>query len=296
MKLLNYRINGEVNAGLKVSDGIIDIRETLHNIGMNYIPNTMQEIIATGEAGLSKIVKEIETNADKTVFIDENAIEYAPCINNPGKIICVGLNYQKHAMESNMPIPENPILFNKFNNSLTGHQEKVTISKYTKELDYEAELGIVIGKHANDIKEEEALDHVFGYFTANDLSARDLQFKSTQWMLGKTSDGFLPVGPYLVTKDEVENPDNLRITCTLNGETKQDSNTSDMIFDCKEIISYTSKYISLEPGDIIITGTPEGVIMGEQEDRRYWIKDGDEVTISIEKLGSITNEFETEKR
>ncbi|MGM8211265.1 fumarylacetoacetate hydrolase family protein [Virgibacillus sp. W0430] len=295
MKLLNYRINGALKLGLKVNDGIIDLAKTLSKIEINDIPNTMHEIISSSEENLTRIVDEINRNNDKMVFVDEAAIEYAPCVNEPGKIICVGLNYRKHAIESNMPIPEHPILFNKFNNSLAGHKEEITISKYTHELDYEAELGIVIGKQTKDITEDEAFDHVFGYFTANDVSARDLQLRSSQWMLGKTSDGYLPVGPYLVPKKYVNDPDNLRITCTLNGEMRQDSNTADMIFSCKEIISYISKYITLEPGDIIITGTPEGVIMGDLEDNRSWLKDGDEVTISIEGLGSITNIFKAEK-
>ena len=153
----------------------------------------------------------------------------------------------------------------------------------------------MIGKHTKDVSEKNALDHVFGYFVANDLSARDLQFKSSQWLLGKSMDGYLPIGPYLVTKDDIDNPNNLKITCELNGEVRQDSNTSDMIFNCEEIISYTSKYISLEPGDIIITGTPEGVIMGDPEEKREWIKPNDEVTVSIEGLGKLTNRFVAEK-
>src|SRR5690606_3111052 len=156
------------------------------------------------------------------------------------------------------------------------HRENIIISKYSNELDYEAELGIVIGKSAKGVHKEDALNYVFGYFVANDLSARDLQFKSSQWLLGKSIDGYLPIGPYLVTKDEINNPNNLKITCKLNGEVRQDSNTSDMIFNCEEIISYTSRFITLEPGDIIITGTPEGVIMGDPEEIREWIKPNDE--------------------
>lgn len=285
MRLVNVKSDNGLILGLKTEEGIINIKETLEKMGHNPIPKTMNDIISNGMEAL----EHLNANNNLHVYMDASNISYAPCVDNPGKIICIGLNYRKHAEESNMPIPEYPILFSKFNNALAGHNEDIVISKYTNQLDYEAELGLVIGKQAKDVSEKDALDHVFGYFVANDLSARDLQFRSGQWLLGKTSDGLLPIGPEMVTKDEVSDPNNLRITCTLNGETRQDSNTKDMIFNCKEIISYVSKYMTLEPGDIIVTGTPEGVIMGYPEEERVWLKPGDEVTISVEGLGSLTN-------
>src|SRR5690625_4723130 len=154
---------------------------------------------------------------------------------------------------------------------------------------YEVELGIVIGQEAKDVSIENALDYVFGYVTANDVSARDLQFVSSQWMLGKTCDGFCPVGPYLVTGNDVGNPNDLTLKTYVNGEERQHSNTADMIFHCDEIVSYISKHMTLTPGDIIITGTPEGVAMGDQEGEERWLQPGDEVTVEIEKLGSLTN-------
>ena len=295
MKLINFEFENQLKVGLKTENNIIDIEKTLQNIGTNYIPRTMKEIINNGLEFLKMIESEINAHKDQIAYVNKDAIKFHPCINKPGKIICVGLNYRKHAIESNMPIPKEPILFNKFNNSLAAHRENIIISKYSNELDYEAELGIVIGKSAKDVHKEGALNYVFGYFVANDLSARDLQFKSSQWLLGKSIDGYLPIGPYLVTKDEINNPNNLKITCKLNGEVRQDSNTSDMIFNCEEIISYTSKFITLEPGDIIITGTPEGVIMGDPEEIREWIKPNDEVTVSIEGLGTLTNCFVAEE-
>lgn len=288
MRLINMRTEQGNMIGLKTDHGVVHVQDTLKKIGYEPIPQTMNDMIKLGLDALTKLEKQIKEHKQDHVYIEADHIVYAPCVDNPGKIICIGLNYRKHAEESNMPIPDYPILFSKFNNALAGHQEEVVVSKYTNQLDYEAELGLVIGKQAKEVSEEEALDYVFGYFVANDLSARDLQFRSGQWLLGKTGDGLLPVGPELVTKDEITDPNNLRITCTLNGEVRQDSNTKDMIFNCKEIISYVSKFMTLEPGDIIVTGTPEGVIMGYPEDERVWLKPGDEVTVSIEGLGSLT--------
>src|SRR5690606_16772336 len=212
------------------------------------------------------------------------------------KIICVGLNYRKHAEETNAPIPQYPILFNKFNNTLTGHGHEVPLPiKVTSKVDYEAELVIVIGKEAKYVAKENALDYVFGYCNVNDLSARDLQMLTPQWLLGKTCDGFSPLGPYLVTADEVGNPNDLSIRCIVNGEVRQSSNTSDMIFHCDEIVSYISQHMTLVPGDIILTGTPEGVVLGYPEAKQVYLQDGDVVTIEIEKLRSLTNRMVNEQ-
>jgi 2-keto-4-pentenoate hydratase/2-oxohepta-3-ene-1,7-dioic acid hydratase in catechol pathway len=186
-------------------------------------------------------------------------------------------------------------LFNKFDNTLTGHKSEIPVPKVTNMLDYEVELGIVIGQKAKNVKEEEALDYVFGYCAVNDLSARDLQMRTHQWLLGKSCDKFSPIGPYLVTSDEVGNPNDLALKTYVNGELRQDSNTSDMIFSCAEIVSYISRHMTLEPGDIILTGTPEGVVLGYPEEKQVYIKPGDEVTVEIEKLGSLTNYFVDEK-
>lgn len=221
-------------------------------------------------------------------IIPESEVTYAAAVTKPGKIICVGLNYRRHAEETNAPIPQYPILFNKFNNTIAAHGDTVILPKVSTKVDYEAELVIVIGKQAKDVEEEKALNYVFGYCNVNDLSARDLQMRTHQWLLGKSCDGFSPLGPYLVTADEVGDPNKLAISCTVNGEVRQSSNTSDMIFNCKEIVSYISQYMTLEPGDIILTGTPEGVVLGYPEDKQVYLKDGDVVTIEIEKLGALT--------
>lgn len=186
-----------------------------------------------------------------------------------------------------MKIPTAPVLFSKFDNVLAGHGDGVPIPPDTAQMDYEAELALVIGTGGRHIAEDDALNHVFGYFNANDVSARDLQMLSGQWLLGKTPDGFLPIGPYLVTSDEIANPHKLRITCTINGEIRQDSNTADLIFDVPQIISYISRYITLEPGDIISTGTPEGVALGRPD--KPWLQPGDVMTVAIDGLGALTN-------
>ena len=162
------------------------------------------------------------------------------------------------------------------------------LPKDAEKFDYEAELVIVIGKEASKVSKEDALSYVFGYTVGNDFSARDLQFRSGQWLLGKSCDDFAPIGPYVVTRDEID-PQNLEIKCTVNGELRQSANTRDMIFDCATIISYVSQYMTLKPGDIIFSGTPDGVILGYPTERQQWLKKGDEVIVSIEHIGELVN-------
>jgi 2-keto-4-pentenoate hydratase/2-oxohepta-3-ene-1,7-dioic acid hydratase in catechol pathway len=181
-----------------------------------------------------------------------------------------------------------PILFNKFNTSLNSHQGTVRVSAIpATNYDYEAELVIVMGKRASNVSEAEALSYVLGYATGNDFTARDLQSRSSQWMIGKACDGFAPIGPYVVTADLVGDPNNLKIECRVNGEVRQSSNTNDMVFNCAQIISYASKLMTLEPGDLIFTGTPEGVISGYPKDKQVWLKAGDKLSTTIEKLGEL---------
>ena len=227
----------------------------------------------------------------ETGQIKDGKISFAPVVLQPQKIICVGLNYRSHVEETRDKIPESPVLFSKYSNSLAGSGDIITIPKETKQLDYEGELGIVIGKKGSNIIESDALDHVFGYFIGNDISARDLQFRTSQWLLGKTGDGFYPCGPFITTADEIRDPQKLSIRTELNGELRQDSDTSYMIFSCSYLISYISRFMTLYPGDIISTGTPEGVILGMPEDRRVWIRSGDRVSIEIEGLGMLENTF-----
>ena len=208
-------------------------------------------------------------------------------VSRPAKIIGIGLNYRDHAAESGQPIPEEPILFPKFANSVIGPGEPILLPEATEQVDYEAELAVVIGRMTRDVSVDDALSYVAGYTCANDVSARDLQFRSSQWMLGKAIDTFLPIGPWLVTADEITDPQALAIRCVLNGRTMQDSSTAQMVFGVAELVAYISRTLTLEPGDLIATGTPPGV--GAARTPPVWLEDGDEVTIEIEGIGTLTN-------
>jgi 2,4-didehydro-3-deoxy-L-rhamnonate hydrolase len=208
-------------------------------------------------------------------------------VARPEKVIGVGLNYRDHAAESGTTIPDEPVLFPKFANSVVGPGAEVVVPPATREPDFEAELGVVIGRRARTVPEADALDHVAGYTCMNDVSARDLQSQSSQWMLGKAIDTFLPCGPWLVTVDEIPDPQMLSIRCCVNGELMQHSSTSHMAFGVASLVAFISRTITLEPGDLIATGTPAGVGMARTPPR--WLQDGDEVTVEIERIGSLTN-------
>lgn len=223
-------------------------------------------------------------------FLNEELLTPAPINERPEKILCVGLNYADHAKEAGATdLPEEPILFSKFNNSLAAHQEDIPYDNIGEKLDYEAELVIVIGKEAKQVSEEEAEDYIFGYSTGNDISLRDLQFLSGQWLIGKTLDKFAPIGPYLVTKDEIDDINDLDISLKRNGELMQSSNTKHMIFNCANIVSYISQIMTLKPGDMIFTGTPEGVVIGYPEAQQNWLKPGDQMEVTIESIGTLMN-------
>lgn len=290
MKLLTLIEGKKSVLGIKTEKGVINLLEASKHFNIS-IPLTMEEAIERWEESQS-FLKNVVRDCEKEGLIrPEDSVVFGPCITNPEKILCVGINYKKHAIETNTPFSTSPIIFSKFNNALAGHRNVVALPKSAKSFDYEAELVIIMGKTAQNVKEEEALSYVFGYTNGNDFSARDIQFSSTQWLLGKTCDGFAPIGPWIVTTDEVPNPDDLTIECFVNGEERQSSNTKDMIFNCSQIISYISKYMTLKPGDIIFTGTPSGVILGYPESEQIWLKAGDKVSVKIENLGTLENEL-----
>ncbi|GHH97833.1 fumarylacetoacetate hydrolase family protein [Neobacillus kokaensis] len=293
MRLATFIKNENQRVAVEIDNRLYDIEETAKKNQWDEIITDVMQVIQFSPAQLEDFKKKVEEAVanETAVLIEKEELEWGPCVTHPHKIICVGLNYRKHADETNAPYPEFPILFNKFDNTLTGHLKDIAIPAETNELDYEVELGIVIGKKTKHVAKEEALSHVFGYCTVNDLSARDLQMRTHQWLLGKTCDDFSPVGPYLVTSDEVEDPNNLNLKTYVNDEVRQNSNTSDMIFSCAEIVSYISQYMTLEPGDLILTGTPAGVVFGLPADQRVYIQPGDVVTVEIEKLGRLTNKF-----
>lgn len=223
-------------------------------------------------------------------YVKFDNFTYAPAVGYPGKLIFVGLNYRSHVAETERKIPEHPVLFSKFPNALAGHLENITIPEEGLKVDYEGELGVIIGKHAKDVGDDYE-KYIFGYFIGNDVSSRELQYRTSQYLLGKTLDGFFPNGPSIVTRDEIADPQNLRIRTKVNGSTRQDSSTENMIFPIGKLVSYISHYFTLEPGDIISTGTPEGVIMGMKDKESAWLKKGDVVEVSIEGLGTLRNAF-----
>ena len=208
-------------------------------------------------------------------------------IPRPGKIICIGLNYRDHAEESGMAIPTSPIIFSKFGTCVIGSGETVRIPPGSTQVDYEAELAVVIGRTAKNVSRSDAMDHVFGYTNFNDVSARDFQFADGQWQRGKSCDTFAPMGPAVVTADEILDPHDLNIRFRLNGETLQDSNTCQLIFKTPELIEFLSRVITLEPGDVIATGTPPGV--GFARKPPIFMKPGDVAEVEIEGLGSLSN-------
>lgn len=270
MKILTYKTDAGLKLGI-VQDG--QVYPANLSVGEFYEQgvDAWAQLAAAGEA------------------LSLDTLTLAPVVPNPSKILCVGLNYRRHAAESGMAVPAYPVFFNKFNNALAADGDAVEFSADWKKVDYESELVFVMGKRAKNVAVEDALDYVMGYCCANDVSERALQMRSGQWLLGKSLDGFLPLGPWLVSADEVGDPQTLQIRGTLNGEERQNSNTSDMIFTVAEIIAYATQFMTLEPGDIVLTGTPEGVVLGLPD--KPYLQDGDEYVVEIEKLGKLINSF-----
>lgn len=215
------------------------------------------------------------------------AVRLCAPIPNPGKILCMGLNYRDHAAEAKLEIPKVPVIFAKFRNTVIGPGDAIILPKNTLKPDYEAELAFVIGKGGRHIQAADWREHVFGYMNLNDVSARDFQMAVSQWTMGKNFDTFAPMGPWLVTADEVADPHNLDIRATVNGEVLQNSNTRELIFRIPETIEFLSSVMTLEPGDIVSTGTPSGVGFSYRPPK--WLKPGDEVVVSVEGLGELRN-------
>jgi 2,4-diketo-3-deoxy-L-fuconate hydrolase len=234
--------------------------------------------------GIADLSTWLIDNADNCKEINSE-IRYLPCVGRPSKIICVGLNYAKHAKESGMDVPKEPVIFFKSTSAMCGPNDPVIIPKGSEKTDWEVELAIIIGKKASYVSEDKATDYLAGYCLHNDYSERAFQLeRSGQWVKGKSCDHFAPLGPYFVTKDEVKDHHNLHLWLDVNGKRMQDSNTSDLIFNIPHIISYISQFMTLLPGDIISTGTPEGVGMGQKPNPIY-LKAGDVVQLGIEGLG-----------
>jgi 2-keto-4-pentenoate hydratase/2-oxohepta-3-ene-1,7-dioic acid hydratase in catechol pathway len=291
--LLNIRRDKEYRLGVKTEKGILDVQQAAKLLRM-HAPATVDDLLQKeeGPSVNAVVAAALKSSSAQKAFVKEEAIEYGPVVTRPEKIICVGLNYRRHAAEVGAPVPKQPVLFNKYNNTLNCHNGTIRLPvEVAKKFDYEVELVMVIGRQAKNVSEADALSYVAGYSTGNDFTARDLQLETGgQWMIGKTPDQFAPLGPYLITADQVD-PDKLKIECRVNGETRQSSNTGDMIFNSRQIVSYISRHITLKPGDIIFTGTPEGVIAGKPKDQQIWLKAGDKIACGLEKLGELKFEL-----
>jgi len=285
MKIANLRLGNTERLGIVTEQGIIHVRKATFQLGYS-APATIDQLLANPEAGLATLAH-IASCPKAPLFSADWC--YAPVVPNPGKILCVGLNYHNHTAELNFEVPSQPVLFSKFTNTLAAHNDDIPLPSTASKYDYEAELVIIMGKTASHVPVEKALDYVFGYTIGNDLTARELQVLSGQWLLGKSLDHFAPLGPYLTTKDDIDDPQNLAMTLCVNDAERQRESTARMIFSCAELISYASRYFTLQPGDIIFTGTPGGVISGMPAGQRPWLKPGDEVSISISSLGTLTN-------
>ena len=277
MKLCSVEINESSVVGVLIDGGIADVT----SLGF---PARMNDVIEGGDDMLIRIENALKDKSP-SVF-DEESVKFLP-VTEPKKIICEGLNFKDHAEETGGDVPKHPIFFSKFSDALSAHNEPVTLPPWLKKYDYEAELVIVIGKHAYNVSVEEAETCIFGYTCGNDLSARDAQFLSSQWLAGKALPGSGPVGPYIVTRDCFDPREPHCIFCEVDGETVQSGNTIDMIFPCFEAVSTASKFFPLSPGDLLFTGTPAGVIQGRKREDRVWLKPGDIVKVAIDGIGTL---------
>jgi 2-keto-4-pentenoate hydratase/2-oxohepta-3-ene-1,7-dioic acid hydratase in catechol pathway len=276
------------HVGIRTPKGIVDVMRAAKALGVAQPPLTVDDVIAgRGDvAALPQIVK----NAPASAIRSESSVQYGPLVGAPPKIICIGLNYAAHIEEMKEKTAPDPELFNKYNTALNRHNGTVAVSAIPAlKFDYESELVMLIGKTGRNIPQADALTYVFGYACGHDFTARDLQYKLTQWMVGKTPDQFAPLGPWLVTADQIPDPQALQVQTFVNDETepRQNMSTAQMINSCARIIAYTSTVITLQPGDVIFTGTPSGVINGMPKDKQVWLKPGDRVRTVISKLGEL---------
>ncbi|MBT5787952.1 MAG: fumarylacetoacetate hydrolase family protein [Flavobacteriaceae bacterium] len=274
MKLIRFGSINEEKPGLLLADGSkLDVSAFVHDYDEAFF----------GTNGIAKLSEWLENNQENCPKVDDD-IRLGPPLSRPSKIVCVGLNYAKHAAESGMDIPEEPVLFFKASSAIVGPNDPIIIPKNSEKTDWEVELAVVIGKKASYVSEADALNHVAGYVLHNDVSERAFQLeRSGQWVKGKSCDTFAPIGPFIATPDEIGDPNNLNLWLKLNGEEMQNSSTSDFIFNIQHVVSYISQFMTLLPGDIISTGTPFGVGLGLTPPR--YLKEGDVVELGIEGLG-----------
>jgi acylpyruvate hydrolase len=305
VKLVSYKHKGGLDTyriGFIDRDNIVDLQETYQNMLLDtdrvdeaytyqsLLPSNPDTFFSLGAIGLSRAKESYDyyvNQPSKVSPYKREQLILGPPVPNPSKIICIGTNYADHVAEMKSSIPEYPVLFAKFTNALIGPDDDIEKSPLTEKLDYEVELAVVIGKEAVSVSEQDALEYVAGYTIGNDVSARDLQKRTPQWLQGKSLDKSTPIGPWIVTKDELKDPANLELKSYINGEIRQHSNTKHLIFNIPHLISFISNLMTLNPGDIILTGTPHGV--GFAMDPPQFLQNGDVVTLEIDGIGKLEN-------
>lgn len=278
MRFVTFEQSGEPPAlpGVLIDDRVIDLRKA----GFRDLRSVLEE----GAAVIAR-VRTFLGGAPPSSALE--SVKLLAPIPNPGKILCMGLNYRDHAAEAHLEIPKYPVIFAKYANTLIGSGGEIVLPKNSRKPDYEAEFAFVIGRRARHVQAGNWREYVFGYMNANDVSARDYQMSVSQWTMGKNFDTFAPMGPWLVSADEIADPHNLDISLTLNGETMQSSNTRELIFKIPETLAFLSSVMTLEPGDVVLTGTPAGVGFSRKPPR--WLAAGDEIVVRIEGLGELRN-------
>lgn len=290
LRLANLQTPTGLALGVDTATGVLNVSATAAVLGLP-APGDIDHLLQEGlGAQVTAVLEQAKKQPHLCVVIPHDQVRFAPLVTRPEKIICVGFNYREHAAETGTAIAKEPPVFSKYRNALNHHGGTVSLPTWLDDrFDFETELVIVIGKTCKLVPESGVLEYVAGYATGNDISARTRQTATSQFGAGKWADGFAPVGPWLVTRDLVPEPNNLRLTTHVNGTVRQDWNTSDMIFNCRQIIAYCANIMTLKPGDIIFTGTPQGVILGEKipADQRRWLKAGDEIVSNIEGLGDL---------
>ena len=316
MRLVTYQREGQARAGAQLDEQIVDLNRA-YRAAMRHggddderavadarVPPDMIDLLKGGDRSLRAAQEAIafarsqfeagdRTLDQQGILYTVDAVTLLSPVLRPGKVICLGLNYRDHAAEAGMAVPDYPVLFHKVAGSLIGHNQPVVIPRVSDRIDYEGELAIIIGRRGKYIAEHDAYAYIAGYTVANDVSARDLQFRTSQWTTGKMLDTFCPLGPALVTRDEVADPHALALKTLLNGQVMQDGNTADMIFRVPFIVKYISELVTLEPGDVILTGTPPGI--GNTRTPPVFMKAGDTVSVEIELLGTLTNPLVAEE-
>jgi len=312
MKLVNFTADGHIRAGAIVNNQVIDLncayqaqlkaqgKYRYQEIAHAFVPASTDELFQGGKESLElaqgaiDFILENPDYSDKKAVYHRSEVKIEAPVQKPGKIICVGHNFRKHIQEMGREIPTHPVIFAKFANTIIGPEDDIPYYPISEQLDYEMEFAFVIGKQVRNVSEEDALDYVAGYTIANDVTYRDIQRRTLQWLQGKTVDGSLPLGPHLVTADEIGDPAGLEMVLKVNGEVRQSTNTDDFVFNVPKLVSFLSGLLTLEPGDLILTGTPGGV--GFAMNPPQFLKDGDVVTIEIEKIGVLENKVKAVKQ